>query len=64
MDQHAGTLHITDLTGDDSGSYYCVANTTGQQLVTSNGAFLRVRSKYAILKAEQIAHFVIMSFFI
>ena len=45
MDQRAGTLHITDLTADDSGSYYCVANTTGQQLVTSNGAFLRVRSK-------------------
>ena len=45
MDQRVGTLLITNLTADDTGSYYCVANTTGQQLVTSNGAFLRVRSE-------------------
>ena len=45
MDQKTGALHITMVTQDDIGQYTCIANTTGQALVQSNGAYLRVKSK-------------------
>lgn len=45
MNKKAGTLHISNVVAEDSGSYACVANTTGQPLVVSSRAYLTVKSK-------------------
>ncbi|OWF48337.1 inactive tyrosine-protein kinase 7-like [Mizuhopecten yessoensis] len=45
MDLNRGTLTISDVQMQDAGAYACVANTTGQDLVFSDRAYLRVRKK-------------------
>jgi len=38
-------LHITMVTEQDAGEYFCLADTTGQNLVKSDPAQLRVKRK-------------------
>ena len=45
MDLERGILRIPIVSIDDAGTYACVANTTGQDLVISSEAYLRVTSK-------------------
>lgn len=47
MDKNGGLLTITSVDMEDAGAYACVANTSGQDLVFSDRAYLRVRSKCA-----------------
>ena len=46
MDLEQGILTIQQVSIIDAGTYACVANTTGQDLVISAPAYLRVTSKY------------------
>lgn len=45
MDLERGILTIQSVTVSDAGTYACVANTTGQDLVVSSPAYLRVTKK-------------------
>ncbi|VDI15210.1 inactive tyrosine-protein kinase 7-like [Mytilus galloprovincialis] len=45
MDLERGILRIPIVSIDDAGTYACVANTTGQDLVISSEAYLRVTKK-------------------
>jgi hypothetical protein len=45
MNLKTGELRISMVTEDDRGEYYCIVNTTGQKLVQSLPARLRVKSE-------------------
>lgn len=45
MNLQTGELRISMVTEEDRGEYYCIANTTGQKLVESLPARLRVKSE-------------------
>lgn len=45
IDLEHGTLTIQKTEMVDAGTYKCVANTTGQSLVESQGAYLHVKSR-------------------
>lgn len=45
IDLEHGTLTIQQSEMADAGTYKCVANTTGQSLVESQGAYLHVKSR-------------------
>lgn len=45
MNRETGTLRISMVTEEDRGEYFCIANTTGQKLVRSLPARLRVKRK-------------------
>lgn len=53
MNKKAGTLHISNVVAEDSGSYACVANTTGQPLVVSSRAYLTVKKKLRFSPAPE-----------
>ena len=45
IDLEHGILTIKQTQMADAGTYKCVANTTGQSLVESQGAYLHVKSR-------------------
>ncbi|XP_060604886.1 inactive tyrosine-protein kinase 7-like isoform X2 [Ruditapes philippinarum] len=53
MNLKTGELRISMVTEDDRGEYYCIVNTTGQKLVQSLPARLRVKRKLKFSEEPQ-----------
>ncbi|KAK3092980.1 hypothetical protein FSP39_009604 [Pinctada imbricata] len=58
-DKANGTLIISDVKMRDAGTYACVANTTGHNLVSSSLAYLRVKKKLKFSPMPRRAHILL-----
>lgn len=56
IDLEHGTLTIQQTEMADAGTYKCVANTTGQSLVESQGAYLHVKKKLKFSPPPENSH--------